>query len=67
MHNELRSSTNSERKDTGQHTVNKHIRDSPEGTGSDNPHRISWTDDQEAGARLIKQLNASKEMSVRKK
>ncbi|XP_022802926.1 calmodulin-regulated spectrin-associated protein 2-like isoform X3 [Stylophora pistillata] len=63
LHNELRSSTKNDSKPTGQQTVNTHIRNSSEGTGSDNPHRISWTDDQEAGARLIKQLNASKEMS----
>ena len=64
-HNEVRSSTNSDRKPTGQQTVNTHIRDSPEGAGSDNPQRISWTDDSEAGARLIKQINTSVDRSVR--
>ena len=50
---------------SGQQTVVTNIRVSPEGTGSDNPHRISWTDEPEAGARLMRQLNASVDKKVR--
>lgn len=50
---------------SGQQTVVTNIRVSPEGAGSDNPHRISWTDEPEAGARLMRQLNASVDKKVR--
>lgn len=48
-----------------QQTVVTNIRGSPEGAGNDNPHRISWTDESEAGARLMRQLSASVDRSVR--
>ena len=57
-------STNSASKPTGEQSVNTHIRASPEGARSDNPHTISWTDDSEAGARLIRHPNASVDRSV---
>ncbi len=47
-----------------QQTVHTQIRVSPEGAGNDNPHRISWTDESEAGARLSRHLNASVDRSV---
>lgn len=58
-------STNRASKPIGEQSVNTHIRASPEGAGSDNPHTISWTDESEAGARLIRQPNASVDRSVR--
>ena len=62
---EVSISTNRASMPTGEQSVNTHIRASPEGAGSDNPHTISWTDDSEAGARLIRQPNASVDRSVR--
>ena len=59
------SPTNSASRLAGQQTANTHIRASPEGDGNDNPHRISWTDESEAGARLSRQLNASVDRPVR--
>lgn len=50
---------------SGQQTVATNIRVSPEGAGSDNPHRISWTDEPEAGVRLMRQLNVSLDKKVR--
>ncbi|KAJ7361843.1 hypothetical protein OS493_014485 [Desmophyllum pertusum] len=61
---EERSSINNASKLTGQQTVNTHIRDSPEEAGGDNPHRISWTDESEAGARLMRQFNATVDRST---
>ena len=57
--------TNSTSRPAGEQSVNTHIRASPEGAGSDNPHRISWTDEPEAGARLIRHPNTSVDRSVR--
>ncbi|XP_020617788.1 calmodulin-regulated spectrin-associated protein 2-like isoform X4 [Orbicella faveolata] len=56
-------STNSASKPTGEQSINAHIRASPEGAGSDNPHRISWTDESEAGARPTRHSNASVDRS----
>ena len=58
-------SINRTSKPTGEQSGNTHIRASPEGSGSDNPHTISWTDDSEAGARLIRHPHASPDRSVR--
>ena len=58
-------STNRASKPIGEQSVNTHVRASPEGAGSDNPHTISWTDESEAGARLIRQPSASVDRSVR--
>ena len=58
-------SSNSASKPTAQQSVNTHIRASPEGAGSDNPHRISWTEESESGARLIRHPNHSVDRSVR--
>lgn len=57
--------TNSASKPTEEQSVNTHTRASPEGAGNDNPHRTSWTDESEAGARLIRHSNASVDRSVR--
>ena len=59
------SSTSGDSKLAGQQTIITNIRGSPEGAGSDNPQRISWTDESEAGERLIWQLNTSVDRSVR--
>ena len=64
-HERDHSATSSDSKLSGQQTVVTNIRVSPEGAGSDNPHRISWTDESEAGVRLTRQLNASVDRSVR--
>lgn len=50
---------------SGQQAIITNIRGSPEGAGSDNPQRISWTDESEAGARLLRHSNASVDRSVR--
>ena len=57
-------STDRDSKPTGEQS-NTHTRASPEGAGSDNPHTISWTDESEAGARLIRHPHASPDRSVR--
>ena len=58
-------STISASKPSAEQSVDTHIRASPEGAGGDNPHRISWTDESQAGARLISHPNASEDRSVR--
>ncbi|XP_078381865.1 uncharacterized protein LOC144664608 isoform X5 [Oculina patagonica] len=62
-HDDESSSTNRASTLAGQQTVHTQIRVSPEGAGNDNPHRISWTDESEAGARLSRHLNASVDRS----
>ena len=57
-------STNRGSKPTGEQS-NTHIRASPDGAGSDNPHTIRWTEESEAGARLIRHPHASPDRSVR--
>ena len=59
------SSASGGSKVSGQQAIITNIRGSPEGAGSDNPQRISWTDESEAGARLLRQSNASVDRSVR--
>ena len=59
------SSASGGSKVAGQQAIITNIRGSPEGAGSDNPQRISWTDESEAGARLLRQSNASVHRSVR--
>lgn len=63
-HDDESSSANSASTLAEQQTVHSQIRVSPEGAGNDNPHRISWTDESEAGARLSRHVNVSVDRSV---
>ena len=64
-YDEETSSSSVDSKGAGQPAVVTNIRGSPEGAGSDNPHRISWTDESTAAARLTTHLSASVDRSVR--
>ena len=64
-HHQESISPNRANKPIEEQSVNTHIRNSPKGAGNDNPHRISWTDESEAGARRIRHPNTSIDRSVR--
>lgn len=62
LNTDVRGSSGS-RMNTSSKVAEQHTerRSSLEGSGNDPSHRISWTDESEAGARLLKQLNTTSE------